>query len=263
MTDLSKTIIAKSDQLNSDDLIGRSITIKVTKVSLLDDAQPIGINYEGDEGKPYKPCKSMRRVLVSVWGSDGAKFVGRRMTLYRDPEVQFGGAKVGGIRISHLSDIKEPMTISLMASKKGKKPFTVQPLPAAGVSLSQQFKQQAELGSEAMKKFWSTCTPEQQRELAAVKEDYKKIAEQVDAKKAPAPTAQAAATESNVSFEIMGKAYCLPLNEAGVQIAESVGRLRAVGDDSAVDDIIASVAGIIASLEEAGRGDLVAKIKGE
>ncbi len=260
MTDLSKTIIAKSDQLNSDDLIGRSVTIKVTKVSLLDDAQPIGINYEGDDGKPYKPCKSMRRVLVSVWGSDGSKFVGRRMTLYRDPEVMFGGAKVGGIRISHLSDIKEPMTISLMASKKGKKPFTVQPLPAAGVSLSQQFKQQAELGSEAMKKFWSTCTPEQQRELAAVKEDYKKIAEAVDAKAAPVA---AAVAEGAVSFEIMGKAYSLPLNEAGAQIAESVGRLRAVGDDSAADEIVASVSAIITQLEQAGRGDLVSKIKGE
>jgi hypothetical protein len=27
------------------------------------------------------------------------------MTLYCDPEVQFGGMKVGGIRISHMSDI--------------------------------------------------------------------------------------------------------------------------------------------------------------
>ena len=128
MVDMTKTIIAKSDQLNADDLIGRSLTIRVTGVSLLVGEQPVGISYEGDEGKPYKPCKSMRRVLVGAWGSDGNAYVGRSMMLYRDDKVLFGGAEVGGIRISHMSDIEKAITMSLTATKKSKKPFTVQPL---------------------------------------------------------------------------------------------------------------------------------------
>lgn len=132
MVDMSQTILAKSDQLNADDLIGRSLTIRVSGVSLLAGEQPVGISYEGDDGKPYKPCKSMRRVLVGVWGSDGNAYVGRSMTLFRDDKVQFGGAEVGGIRISHMSHIERPVTMSLTATKKSKKPFTVQPLAVSG-----------------------------------------------------------------------------------------------------------------------------------
>jgi len=128
MTDVFKTIAPKSDQMNADDLIGCTKTITVTKVSLLAGEQPIAINYEGDNGKPYKPCKSMRRVLVQIWGGDGAAYVGRSMTLYRDDKVRFGADEVGGIRISHLSHIKEPVTIALTASRAKRKPFVVKPL---------------------------------------------------------------------------------------------------------------------------------------
>jgi len=129
MTDLTKTIAPKSDQLNSDDLIGRSMTIRVTKVSLCSEPdQPIAIGFEGDSGKPYKPCKSMRRVLVNVWGGDGNAYAGRSMTIYRDDKVQFGGMAVGGIRISHMSDIKKDVTMALTATRANRKPFTVKPL---------------------------------------------------------------------------------------------------------------------------------------
>jgi hypothetical protein len=135
MTDMRQTIAPKSDQLNADDLIGVVKTIKVTKVSLCGEPdQPIAINYEGDNGKPYKPCKSMRRVMVNVWGSDGTAYAGRRMTLYRDDKVLFGGVAVGGIRISHMSDIDAPVTMALTASKANRKPFTVKPLGAAPAS---------------------------------------------------------------------------------------------------------------------------------
>lgn len=130
MLDVSKTTKPKSDQLNYDDLIGgKKMVIKVTKVSIMGEAdQPIAINFEGDNGKPYKPCKSMRRVLVNIWGSDGNQYAGRRMTLFGDPNVVFGGAKVGGIRISHLSDMTAPVTMALTATRASRKPYTVQPL---------------------------------------------------------------------------------------------------------------------------------------
>lgn len=130
MTDLSTTIIPKSDQMNADDLISGPITITITKVSADPSSgeQPILISFEGDNGKPYKPCKSMRRVMVAVWGKDGAQYPGRSMTLYRDPDVTWGGLKVGGIRISHMTDIDKPITMALTATKQSRKPFTVQPL---------------------------------------------------------------------------------------------------------------------------------------
>ena len=73
MMDISDTIIAKSDQLNASDLIGGPITVTITGVKRFDSAeQPIAISYEGDNGKPFKPCKSVRRLLVGMWGMNFA-----------------------------------------------------------------------------------------------------------------------------------------------------------------------------------------------
>ncbi len=129
MTSMLDTIIPKSDQLNADDLIGgQTKTIKITNVTLVAGDQPVALSYEGDNGKPFKPGKSMRRVLVTIWGGDGKEYIGRSMTLYRDEKVKFGGVDVGGIRISHMSHIKEPITMALTAAKAVRKPFTVLPL---------------------------------------------------------------------------------------------------------------------------------------
>lgn len=129
MTDLTNTIIAKSDQINADDLTGGPRTIKITKVSAdtSSSEQPIVIGVEGDS-KVYKPCKTVRRLLVAVWGPNGNEYVGRSVTLYRDPTVKWGGLEVGGIRISHMSHIDKAVTIALTATRGNKKPTTVQPL---------------------------------------------------------------------------------------------------------------------------------------
>jgi hypothetical protein len=125
---ITDTIEPKVDQLTADHLIGRTLTIRVTDVRLAAGDQPCEIGYEGDNGLPYRPGKSMRRVLVHVWGGDVKQYVGRSMTLYRDDDVQFGGLKVGGIRISHMSHITAPVTLALTAKKGSKKAFKVQPL---------------------------------------------------------------------------------------------------------------------------------------
>jgi hypothetical protein len=129
--DLSRTIMAKSDQLNADDLVGGPITITVQEIKAVegDQQQPIAILYGDQDGKAYKPCKSMRRVLVAVWGTDGKAFIGRRMTLYRDPSVMWGGVAVGGLRISHMSNLDTAMTMVISASKTKKKPIKILPLP--------------------------------------------------------------------------------------------------------------------------------------
>jgi hypothetical protein len=131
MIDLRGTIKPKSDQLNADDLIGGPVTIRITGVSVGEGDQPVSISFEGDGGKPFKPGKSMRRVLVNLWGPDGAAYVGRFLTLYRDEQVLFGGVEVGGIRISHMSHLQRETTMALTATKAKRKPFTVKPLATA------------------------------------------------------------------------------------------------------------------------------------
>jgi len=188
MTDLTKTIEAKSDQLNADDLIGKPITIKVTNVSLLAGDQPVALNYEGDNGKPYKPCKSMRRVLVMVWGSDGNKYIGRSLTLYRDEEVTWAGLKVGGIRISHMSGIESPVTLALTATRNNKKPYTVNPLKSAPVVKSavdlEAIKSKAAeaclKGSDVMQDYWNSLSKEERLALKPFMDGYKEQAEMAD-----------------------------------------------------------------------------------
>lgn len=131
MVDMTKTIVAKSDQLNADDLIGGPIVATVTRVTEGSAEQPINIFYEGGGTKPFRPCKSMRRVLVHVWGADGTQFIGKSMTLYRDPAVRFGGDAIGGIRISHVSHIDKPQQMALQATKGKRALYTVQPLKIA------------------------------------------------------------------------------------------------------------------------------------
>jgi hypothetical protein len=137
--DMAQFIAPKSDQLNADDLIAGPMTIRITGVSANEGSpeQPISVSFEGDDRKPYKPCKSMRRVMVHIWGPDASKYVGRAMTLYRDPKVQFGGMQVGGIRISHMSDIPADklgdgkVQMALTATRAKRAPFTVLPLKDA------------------------------------------------------------------------------------------------------------------------------------
>jgi len=137
MTDLTKSIAAKSNILNADDLIGGPITIKITKVSIAAGEQPIAINYEGDNNKPFMPCKTVRRVLVGAWGADGNAYVGRSLILYRDPTVVYAGQEVGGIRVSHMSHIEKPITMALTATKKSKKPYIVKPIGHAAMTFEE------------------------------------------------------------------------------------------------------------------------------
>ena len=129
--DITATLAPKSNQLNTDDLIAGPKTITITKVVAGNPEQPVAIHFDGDDGKPWFPCKSMRRVLVAAWGADASQYVGRRVTLFRDPSVTYGGIQVGGIRVSHLSGIDGPLSIALTVTRQKRAPYKVLPLPAA------------------------------------------------------------------------------------------------------------------------------------
>lgn len=129
VSDLRPTIIPKSDQLNAEQLLGGPMTIRVTDVRVgSSDEQPISVHYEGENGRPFKPCKTMRKVLIFAWGPDGRDWIGRAMTVYNDPQVRFGGAEVGGIRISHMTDIERDVQVSLTATKGRKALHTIKRL---------------------------------------------------------------------------------------------------------------------------------------
>lgn len=131
MNDMSSVIVPKSDQINADDLIGGSMTITIREVQIKGgQEQPVSMYFNGSD-KAYRPCKSMSRVLVAAWGPDANKYIGRSITLYRDPTVKWGGMDVGGIRISHLTHIDNAMTMALTATKGSRKPYTVKPLVEA------------------------------------------------------------------------------------------------------------------------------------
>lgn len=122
-----KSIEPKSDQLNADDLLTGPIDVTVVDVRKGNNEQPIVIEI-GDGRQPYKPGKSMRRVLVRLWGDTPKSWVGKRMRLYCDPEVKFGGMRVGGIRISHMSGISTKHEIMLTVTRGKKASHIVEPL---------------------------------------------------------------------------------------------------------------------------------------
>ena len=133
--DLRPTIVPKSDQLNAEQLLGGPMTVTITDVRLgSGEDQPVVVHYANEDGRPYKPCKTMRKVLIHAWGPNGRMWIGRSMTLYNDPTVRFGGEDVGGIRISHMTDIERDVRVSLTSTRGKKAKYEIKRMssPAAG-----------------------------------------------------------------------------------------------------------------------------------
>ena len=126
---LNETITPDSTQLNAEDMLAGPITVTITGIERGTAEQPVNILLAEFPDRAYRPCKSMRRVLVAAWGADASVYTGRRITLFNDPTVKWGGAAVGGVRISHLSDIKARLTLSLTTTRGKRAPFIVEPLP--------------------------------------------------------------------------------------------------------------------------------------
>lgn len=128
MSDMNSVIEPDSTQVNADDFLAGPQTFTITGVKVRGGKeQPVEISLS-ETDKFYRPCKSMCRAMVAAWGPDSAKYAGRSLTLYCDQSIKWGGLAVGGIRISHMSDIESSLTMALTASRGSKKPFTVKPL---------------------------------------------------------------------------------------------------------------------------------------
>ena len=135
--DISAAAQPRSDQINADDLIGGPQLVHIADVRKGSSEQPVEIvTSEFGPGRPYKPGKSMIRVLIAAWGREASVYVGRQLMLYRDPTITFGKDAVGGIRISAMSHLDSRMTLALTVTRGKRAPFTVDPLPDAPAAIT-------------------------------------------------------------------------------------------------------------------------------
>lgn len=189
--DLRDTIVPKSDQLNAEQLLGGPITVTVTDVRRGGgEDQPVVIHYDGEGGRPYKPCKSMRKVLVFAWGADGSQWVGRSMTLYNRPDVKFGGEEVGGIRISHLSHIDRDIAIALTSTRGRKEQTRIKRLDEASTVAGSRARLEAAArgGTDDLVATWKAIPADHRRAIGGAQgcpDEYKQIAAAADVGKQP------------------------------------------------------------------------------
>jgi hypothetical protein len=99
----------------------------------------------------------MRRVMVLAWGAEASAYAGRKLTLYRNPEITFGKDKVGGIEISHLSHLDKPLTVALTATRGRRKAFAVTPLIEAAPRDFMAEAEQANGDVDLLKALWTAA----------------------------------------------------------------------------------------------------------
>lgn len=165
--DLTESIAPRSDQVNADDLIAGPITYTIREVIGGKAEQPFDfLLVETD--RAYRPSKTMRRVIVNAWGPEAANYAGRRLTLYREPTIKFGGQTVGGIRISHMSHIDGPKEVRAQVTRGKREAFVVQPLTEAAAKATAP-----KLGDETVRAIadlrqeWKTADPERKAAIEA------------------------------------------------------------------------------------------------
>lgn len=125
--ELAQSVQPDSSQINTDDLVSGPITVTITGVRRGNKEQPIQIDLLGYD-RVFRPCKTMRRILIAAFTDDPKEWVGQQMTLYCDPTVTWAGVKVGGIRISHLSGLKEPRTFIITQGRGRRIETTIYPI---------------------------------------------------------------------------------------------------------------------------------------
>lgn len=128
--DISDTLAPNGDQLDAIELAGGPRIFTISDVSKGNAEQPVNVHL-AEFPRPWRPGKSMRRVLAACWGTDASVWVGRRVELFLDPEVTFGKDKPGGTRVSRLSHIDGAKKVPLLVARGKSAIFTVTPLPDA------------------------------------------------------------------------------------------------------------------------------------
>lgn len=131
ISDLSDTTVPESDRLNGDDLLHGEKLITITGVVRYLDPKrnpAFYLNYEGDSGRPFKPCKTQRRIITQLWGEDGNLYIGRQLRLYNEMTVVYAGKETGGLRVNGMTDIQGTATIKVSEARGKKKTYTIEKL---------------------------------------------------------------------------------------------------------------------------------------
>lgn len=124
----------KGEYISAAELGDRRPTFTIAKITISrvedekkkkDVDKPVMWFKEIDRGWMY--CKTTGHCCSAMFGEDDDAWVGKRITLYADPEVRFGSEQVGGIRIAGSPDIAKPMTVRIKFPKK--KAYELQLVP--------------------------------------------------------------------------------------------------------------------------------------
>lgn len=123
--ELMAALAPKTDQLNADDLYGvESIVVTIKGPVTVKDGK---LNIPLHEMKPYRPSKGMGRILMNLYG-DRDNWIGKKLRLYRNPDVKFGGKAVGGIEIKQASNIDGEKNFIVTVARGKKKQHKVSTL---------------------------------------------------------------------------------------------------------------------------------------
>lgn len=136
--DITETLTPNSSQLNAEDLLAGPRVVTVEKVTKGSAEQPVDIHLAEFPGRPFRPSKTVRRLIVAAWGPETSNYTGRKMLLYRDAAVKFGGMEVGGIRVSAMSHLDAPVRVALTTTRGKRAFFTVEPLAESEPSAPKQ-----------------------------------------------------------------------------------------------------------------------------
>ena len=136
--DIGDTLTPRSEQLDAVDLISGPRIFTITECRTTKGLeQPTTIRL-AEFPRPWKPGKNQRRVLAFCWGGKGAAYVGRRVELYCDTSVVYGGTKVGGIRIRALSHIDGPIDAPIIPTRGQGGTWHVEPLAEVAERIPEQ-----------------------------------------------------------------------------------------------------------------------------
>lgn len=124
----------RSDQWNGDDFVnGKAKVFTIAEVRHGSAEQKYDIVLAEGEGRVWRPPLTVLRILMDAWGDESDEWIGRRVALYRESSVTFGKEKVGGIRISHMSDLPEgkPFEHDSTVTRGRKQKVVIKPLADA------------------------------------------------------------------------------------------------------------------------------------
>ena len=127
---ITEALAPASDQLDAVELVEpRTFTIDTgSRLGKREGRTVAEIRLVGFD-RVWRPSKGMLDLLAACWGTDGAAWAGRRVTVYNDQSVMYGKDNTGGIRVSHLSHIDGPRDVRIRANGAGRtKLWHVEPL---------------------------------------------------------------------------------------------------------------------------------------